>query len=190
MYLVKRVMVPETRWHITFLSEEAEWAGAFMLCFPALPLDLLSPTETAVRFIEGNTAAVVSEGKSPIQSRALNSVSFSLSLFFSGHEGSWSPQSGIEAMRPALGAQSLKHWTTREVPFSLFETLSSHTSPLCCWHQQEMFLLTRKCGIGWGQMLTLSHSTCRSCLPPLCPLAVSQPLITPSWGQVYSLGGG
>lgn len=80
-----------------------------MLCFPALPLDLLSPTETAVRFIEGNTAAVVSEGKSPIQSRALNSVSFSLSLFFSGHEGSWSPQSGIEAMRPALGAQSLKH---------------------------------------------------------------------------------
>ena len=77
--------------------------------------------ETAVRFTEGNTAAVVSEAKSPIQSRALNSVYLSLSLFFSSHEGSWSPQSGIEAMRPALGAQSLKHWTTREVPFSLFE---------------------------------------------------------------------
>lgn len=80
MYLVKRVMVPETRWHIVFLSEEAEWAGAFILCFLAVPLDLLSPTERAVRFIEGNTAAVVSEAKSPIQSRALNSVSFSLSL--------------------------------------------------------------------------------------------------------------
>ena len=59
----------------------------FILCFLVLPLDLLSPTETAVRFIEGNKAAAVSEAKSPIQSRALNSVSFSL-FFFSGHEGS------------------------------------------------------------------------------------------------------
>lgn len=190
MYLVKRVMVPETRWHIAFLSEEAEWAGAFILCLLAVPLDLLSPTERAVRFTEGNTAAVVSEAKSPIQSRALNSVSFSLSFFFSSHEGSWSPQSGIEARRPALGAQSSEHWMARAVPSSLSETLPSHTSPLCCWHQQEMLLLARKCGTGWGQVLTRSHSTCHSRLPPLRPLAVSQPLIMPSWGQVYFLGGG
>ena len=30
------------------------------------------------------------------------------------------PRPGIEPMPPALGAQSLNHWTTREVPISQF----------------------------------------------------------------------
>ena len=38
------------------------------------------------------------------------------------------PQSGIEPRPPALGAQSLGHWTTREVPWEPFQILSfSHT---------------------------------------------------------------
>ena len=50
------------------------------------------------------------------------------------------PRSGIEPRPPALGAWSLSHWTTREVPLFYFFNLKyswrSHPSwwRLCLWH--------------------------------------------------------
>ena len=37
------------------------------------------------------------------------------------------PQPGIEPVPPALGAQSLNHWTTRKSPFSLFKVAFLHS---------------------------------------------------------------
>ena len=36
------------------------------------------------------------------------------------HEGSWFPDQGLNPRPPALGAQNLNHWTTREVPSASF----------------------------------------------------------------------
>ena len=43
-----------------------------------------------------------------------------------------SSQPGIELMSPALEAQSLNHWTTRDVPFSLFSEVSGADINLLC----------------------------------------------------------
>ena len=170
MYLVKRVMVPETRWHITFLSEAAEWAGASMPCFPALPLDLLSPTETAVRFTEGNTAAVVSEAKSPIQSRALNSVCLSPSLSF------------FPAMRdlglPNQGSKPcVLHWEHRVLSTglpgkspSLFLRLFLHTqAPRAAGISRKCFYWPESVGQGgarcWLLVTARAAPACRHCVP-------------------------
>ena len=64
------------------------------------------------------SASVVSQGILPA------SVSVSVSpLFFWLHCAACeilAPRPGIEPMPPALGARSLNHWTTREVPRAAF----------------------------------------------------------------------
>ena len=50
------------------------------------------------------------------------------------------PWPGIKPGPPALGAQSLRHWTTREVPFSSSETpIIQRWSPLLLSHRSARF---------------------------------------------------
>ena len=49
------------------------------------------------------------------------------------------PQPGIKAGAPALGAQSLTHWTTREVPGCYF--FNSHKTQQILFHSNLIFKL-------------------------------------------------
>ena len=52
------------------------------------------------------------------------------------------PHPGIEPRPPALGAQSLSHWTTKEVPIALSLALSlSYQITHSIWYKKHHFLL-------------------------------------------------
>ena len=73
------------------------------------------------------------------------------------------PQPGIESMPPAVGAWSLNHWTTREVPlhFFLSNLLSSQvvTGKESTWNTGELGLIPRsKRSPGEGNGNPLQHS--------------------------------
>ena len=107
-------------------------AGGKLKTFQRCTVELLQ--EGSPRLLWPHLSSLLSASYSALPSAPLASFSFffPLSLFFFGSEACWIlvPRPGIKPTSPAVEAQALNHWTTREAPpFPVFKS-SNQASPL------------------------------------------------------------
>ena len=83
------------------------------------------------------------------------------------------PRPGIEPGHPALGAQSLSHWTTREVPVSSVQSLSRVVTPWTAACQASLSITNSQSLLKLMSIkLVMPSNHLILCCPLLFPLSI------------------